>query len=180
MASLNVQTSYATAPSQGYAGTLASGDHDVITMKNVEASASIPFGKAVIFKAGGSTDMDALLPSVETDKVAGIVIRSHAYEKSWTDNDGNTYGGLDATGVRTGQLLNVLRRGRILVTAATAVVPGSRLWVRAVAGVGETLGALEDADDSTDMIDCTKQGVWMSTADVGGLAWLEVDFITAP
>jgi len=107
----------------------------------------------------------------------GIAIHSHNFAQSWTDSNGTVQGEVDATGIMPGVVFGVLRKGRILVTAATAVVAGvSKLWVRAVAGLGETYGALEDADDTTDMIDCTTKGTWMSTAAAGSLAWLEVDF----
>ncbi len=161
------QTSYSSNMAKGFAGMLADGSRaDIITMRNVEASAEIAFGLAVKY-GGTSDDLGAKLPAAETDKIAGIVVHTHSYNKT---------NQLGTTGVKTGELLNVIRKGRILVTAQTAVAPGDRLWVRAVAGGAEVLGGLEDADDSTDMIDCTNQGVWMTTAAAGELAWLEVDF----
>jgi hypothetical protein len=116
-----------------------------------------------------------ILPSAETDKIVGITVHSHEYSKGYTGAQ------LDATGVVAGAPLSVLRRGRIWVVCEDAVTRGDRLWVRAVGSTPpEYLGGLNNADDSTDMIDCTKQGVWLTSADAGGLAVLEDDFTNEP
>lgn len=167
---MSVQTSYGTSMTSGIEGALAdSGAHDVVALFNQEASASIAFGRAVKF---GTSDNGCKLPAAETDKIAGISLHTDQYAAEQ----------LDATGVKVGHVLSVLRKGRVWVMARTAVAPGDRLWVRAVSsGTGyETLGGLEDADDSTDTIDCTAQGVWLSTAAQGALALLEVDFTNKP
>lgn len=175
---MTVQSTFSDDRPIGYAGTLDSNmAHDLITMKNAEASTSIAFGRAVKFKDTVSSDKDAVLPAAETDKVLGIVIRSETYAPSWTDMDGTVHGQLDSTGVRPGGWLNVLRRGRVLVVCEDAVEAGDKLWVRAVAGGDpEFLGGLNNADDSTDMIDCTANGTWLTSASAGGLAWLDVNF----
>lgn len=176
---MSIQTSVSAAPAKGYAGTLdTAAPHLIVTARNAESSASIPFGKAVVWDPSTpATERDATLPANQSDPVMGIVVHSHRYSKKWVDGDGNTHGELDETGLMPGTIMGVLRKGRILVTAATAVVAGvSKLYVRRTAGLGETLGALEDAADSTDMIDCTSKGTWMSTVGAGELAWLEVDF----
>lgn len=174
-----IQTSVSVAPAKGYAGTLDPAYPSVlVSAQNAEASASIPFGKAVVYDPSSPAhDFSATLPAAETNTVMGIVVHSHHYARAWIDQSGTTHGELDATGLRPGTTFTVARKGRMLVTAASTVVAGvSKLWVRAVAGLGETLGALEDADDSTDMIDCTTQGRWVSNASAGELAWLEFDF----
>lgn len=177
MADMSLQTTYSEKPAIGYEGQIDGDDYVARPYKNAEASASIAFGRAVVRAAAPTTDFDAVLPSAETDKVIGIVARSNSYEPYWTDTAGNAHGQLKSDGLVPGTMMNVVRRGRMLVKAATAVTPGDRLWVRAVAAGAEYLGALEDADDGTDTIDCTMQGEWQSTASAGGLAWLEFDFI---
>lgn len=164
-----VQTSVATAPAIGLPGQLYDNDHGrrVTSLINEEATAEIAFGLAVKF---GTNDLDALLPAAETDKIAGIVIRSQEHDK------GSTNSALGDTGLKPGALMNVLRRGKIYATCDGGCNPGDLLWIRAVAGVGETLGALEAADDSTDMVDSTNHGVWLTTAADGEIAVLEVDF----
>lgn len=182
--SMSLQTDYPTAPSIGYNGQLvgAIDDHDIVTFKNVEASASIGFGRAVVFKLSSpASDLDVLLPAVETDTVAGIVIHFDQYARAFTTTDISgasvTVGELDGTGLRPNTLMACLRKGKILVVVEDGCAVGDRLWVRAVAaGDPEFLGGLNSADDSTDMIDCTKQGVFLTSAAAGGLAVLDVDF----
>lgn len=180
--SMSLQSTYNAAPAIGYEGMLqGNSPSHKRTYKNAEASASIPFGKAVVYKISApDTDLDVLLPAAASDKVAGIVIHSHDYGRAWTDADGNVHGELDSTGLRPGTLMSVLRQGVILVKVPTGCAVGDRLWVRAVATSGEELGACENADDSTDMIDCTKQGQFLTSAAANGLAWLEVNFLNEP
>lgn len=170
---MSVQTSYGVSMTKAIEGALAdTGAHDVVALYNEEASAKIPFGRGVCF---GTEDNGALLPASETDKVVGIVIHANQYT---TGSDGE----LTSDGLIPGAVMSVLRKGRVWVMARTAVTPGDRLWVRAVSSdTGfEVLGGLEDADDGTDMIDCTAQGVWRTTAAQGELAVLEVDFVNKP
>jgi hypothetical protein len=163
-----VQTSYGTTMPAAFSGQLADNSaNECIAMYN-GAAAEIAFGRAVKF---GAADYEAILPSAETDKIVGIVVHSHAYTKGFTGAE------LGSTGVVENGNLTVLRKGRIWVIAEDAVTRGDRLWVRAVAGGDpEFLGGLLNADDSTDTIDCTNQGVWLTSASAGGLALLEVDF----
>lgn len=177
-----LQTTYNLAPAIGMEGSLAENvPHVIIPGKNVEASASIPFGRAVCFDLSApASDYSMLLPAAETDTVAGIVLHKDRYARTWTSADGTVNGELDSTGLVTGTLMDVLRKGRVLVKCRLATAVGDRLWVRAVAGAGEWLGACEQADDSTDTIDCTKQGVFLSSCSALGLAWLEVDFTNKP
>lgn len=179
---ITLQTTYSAAPAIGYEGQLEAGTDPsgIITMKNAEASASMRLGSGVVFKTSSpSSDKDAILPTAETNKACGIVIRSHAYQPAWTDLDGVVHGSLDANGVRAGHMVNILRRGRILVRAEDAVVPGDRLWIRCTVGSPtdvEYVGSLTNADEGTETIDATAQGQWLTTAAAGALAWLEVDF----
>jgi hypothetical protein len=176
---MSVQTSYGTTLTSAIEGALAdSGAHDVVTKYNAEATAAISFGKAVKF---GATDQAALLPAAETDKICGIVLHTDQYStgsEGELKQDGTSW----TNGLRPGAAMSILRKGRMWAVARTAVAPGDRLWVRAVSAQSghEFLGGLEDADDSTDMIDCTAQGVWLSTAAQGELAILEVDFTNKP
>jgi len=173
---MSVQTTYSDAPARGFEGMIVGKDFDVMPMINAAASASIAFGRAVIFKSGGNAQ-DADLPSAETDKVAGIVVHSNAYSRAYTDSNG-TFGDLDSTGLRPGVMMNVLRKGVVLVICEDGCTKGDRLWVRAVGSTPpEYLGGLNNADDSTDMIDCTGQGQWLETKAAGELAMLEVDFM---
>lgn len=172
MAITSVQTTYGVRQTQALEGALAdNGEHDCVPLYNSEASAAIPFGRGVKF---GANDYACLLPAAETDKVVGITVRHDAYSVD--------AGGAGSTGVAAGGMMSIMRKGRIWAMARTAVTPGDRLWVRAVSSdTGyEVLGGLEDADDSTDTIDCTAQGVWRTTTAQGSLGILEVDFTNKP
>lgn len=167
-----VQTTYSTAPDVGLPGMLAdNGPNDVVTGINMEATAALPFGTAVCFE-GGTRDDGMLAPAANTDVVAGILLRSLAYEVDNLDSD--------VDGPKPKQTLNVLVRGRVYVTCENGCAPGDRLYIRAVAGEGEVAGALLSAADSTDTIDSTTQGIWRTTAAAGGIAVLDVDFANAP
>lgn len=181
MGNMNLQTSYGSTPAIGVAGQLeGSIDPDIIPLKNVEASASIPFGSAVAFKtASPVTDLDALLPAGSTDKLAGIVVYGNTYARQWTDSDGVKHGDLDSTGLVPGVIMNVLRAGKILVPCVTGCAPADRLYVCYAAG-GATYtvqGTLGNAAEASHTIDATTQGQWLSTAAANGLAWLQVDFL---
>lgn len=165
-----VQTSYPSAPEIGLPGMLRdNGPMDAVTGINQEASAVIPFGVAVCFE-GAARDDGMLLPDSLADVLAGISLRSLAY-----DPVVNT-----ADGIAAGGTLTVLTRGRVYVTCEDGCSPGDRLHVRAVATGSEVEGACRASADGSDTIDATTQGVWRSTAAAGQLAALDVDFVNAP
>lgn len=174
---MGVQSSYSRTQSAAFAGMLADdGHHDIFPMVNAEASASIPFGVGV---KKGTGDSDAVLPAAETDAIIGFTVHTHNYARGSSVSNSD----LDDNGdMRPGAVMNVLRKGRLYVYARTSAVVAftSRLWVRAVAGGGEFIGAAEDADDSTDTIDCTKQGQFITSGAQNALVVLEVDFLNAP
>ena len=172
---MSVQTTYATGPAAAIEGQLVDSDDNVIVaMKNNEASAEIAFGRAVAFE-GSTDDQGALLPlAANTPKLAGLVVHSHAYSKS-------ALGDLGTTGIKSGGVLNVLRKGRIWARCTSSVVPGDRLFAqKTVNGGTRPLGKLDNAADGGNSIDATAQGVWMTTAAADGLAILEVDFTNKP
>lgn len=176
---MSVQTTYGVRQTRALEGALAdNGAHDAVSLYNAEASAAISFGKAVAF---GATDFACLLPAAQSDKIAGLVIRHDAFSTG-ADGDLKTDGTLWTNGLRPGTMLSVLRKGRMWVVAHSAVTPGDRLYVRRTSAQSgeEYYGGCEDASDSTDMVDCTAQGVFLGTAAAGELVILEVDFTNKP
>jgi hypothetical protein len=172
---MSVQTTYVAA-ADAFEGMLYDGgpQPDIMSFINQETEAGdgtdeMAFGHAVKFE-GSSEDQGALHPTAETSVICGIVVHSHAY----ADDE------LGDVGVKPGAVLNILRRGKIWVRVPTGCAPGDRLWVRAVAGGGEEIGSCENADDSTDTVDCTNQGVFLTTAAADGLALLSVCFDNFP
>lgn len=161
-----VQTSYGTNLAVAFEGMKAdSGACDVWSMVNNEASAELAFGHAVCFE-GSTDDQGALSPDALTDKLAGILLHSHAYSNSPT-------GELGTSGLKPGAKLSVMRKGRVWAVAANGCAVGDRLHVRVLGG---TEGELRSAADGVNTIDATTQGVWLTTATAGNLAVLEVDF----
>jgi hypothetical protein len=136
--------------------------HEVVSMVNAEASAAMLFGQAVCF---GASDNAALSPDATTDVICGLVVHAHSYAAEQLNSA--------RTGVAAEEMLNVARKGRMLVTCEDGCVPGNRLHVRATGG---TEGALRASADGANTIALTGQGVWLTTAAAGGLAVLEFDF----
>ena len=67
------------------------------------------------------------------------------------------------------------------MATGTGAATAAGVVAAAVAGGDpEFLGGINNADDSTDMIDCTKQGIFLTSAAAGGLAVLDVDFTNKP
>lgn len=185
--SMSLQTDYPTVTPSGYSGQLigATEDHAIMSAKNAEVSASIGFGRGVAWKISSpATDLDVLFPAAQTDLVAGINIYLNEYARAFTTTDitgaSVTVGDLDGTGLRPGVVMAILRRGWILVTCDSGCAVGDRLFVRSTAAAGGAVGGLGNAADSTNMIDCTKQGQWLSSAAAGALAKLSVDFVNKP
>lgn len=172
------QTSYSLQPAIGFPGELdRTRPFSLLTMKNTEASASIRFGSAVKRNGSPTTDLDAVLPAAETDKVLGLVVRDMSYTRTWTAADGTTVGQLDSTGLVPGVMFQVATMGRMLVHVRTGATAGQGVWVRAVSGgASEYLGAIENADDLTNTIDCTTQAKFVTSCAADGHAWIEFDF----
>lgn len=166
------QTTYSSTPSKAYAGLRVVGEGDIIEPRiQGEASAVIPYGYGVIRHTTDVTK--AILPTTETDKVLGLVCRSHEYM------DGISYDP-DATppGIKPGANLNILRRGKIWVLAEDAVTAaGDRGWVRCTAGgAAEYVGGVTSADEGTETIDCTNQVEFQAACAAQDLVLVEVDF----
>lgn len=168
---MSVQTTYPQNFTAAIEGQLAdSGPHDIMVMRNDEASDEMPFGRAVKF--GSTSDQfSAKIPAAETDKIAGIVIHSYEYDPTYDLGD---------DGVLPGRPVQVLRKGRIRMRLEDAVQVADRGWVRAVAGAGELLGGVVPADDGTDTIDCTGQIVFLQAGAADDIVVVEVDFTNRP
>jgi hypothetical protein len=187
----------------GIAGQLAdSGEHDLVSGFNKEATAQIPFGFGLRVKPGSNGDefllasgFSGLAPGME---VAGLSVFSYNHHRVGpNDPAGNAAGDMGGSGLLPNAGLQVMRKGRAIVPVEIAVVAGDRAWCRGVAtgtsgsaawqgiwsGTGYNLA--NDAAGSSYMIDCRRQGVFRSgtyTAADGTtkVAILEVDFASRP
>lgn len=161
-----VQMTYSTNSGKAFAGLVVRADL-IVAKKNAEASASIPFGRAV---CPHSTDEDgAILPAAETDKPIGLVARYHNHGM---DVD------LDATGLKVGATMDVLVRGAMYVVAEDAPAYLGRGWIRCTAGgdAAEVVGGVTTADEGTETIDATGQIQFQEAGAAGDLVLVEVDF----
>lgn len=174
------QTTYRERPIAGAVGQLYSvdGDHPNITTGHVNGAAAIPYGNAV--------EVAALTTGPVFEQRMGVDNVDGSTAQIWGIALGGTHATADATTISAGVygaavdgMVNILRVGRVLVKpeASSSVVPGARLFVRKVAAGAEVLGALRGAADSTDCLDCSNQGQWITAPDADGLAVLEVNFV---
>ena len=165
---MTAQLTYSDTMTIGQSGQVDPDSNlQVRAMRNDEATAEVRFGVAVKYDDAANDKTSAALMSATTEVVAGLVVRSHAYDKDTQLGD---------DGVLPDNMLNVARSGRMMVLCEDGCQPGDRLYIRAVATGAELKGALRASSDGTDCIDSQGQGVWDSIAAAGGLAWLIFDF----
>lgn len=144
---------------------------DVVSATNEEASAELPFG--VMVKDGTGPD---LVKNVATtnDRLAGVIVHAQNFAKPVQLGD---------TGLKPGVTFGVLRKGRIYVRVEDAVEIGDEVHVRAVIGGAngygdagaESHGAFRGTQDGTDTIDITAFAKWVTEADAGEVAVVEID-----
>ena len=144
---------------------------DVVSETNEEASAELPFG--VMVKAGTGDD---LVKNITTtaDKLVGVIVHAQNFAIPVQ---------LGETGLKPGVTFGVLRRGRIYVRVEDAVTPDDEVHVRAVIGGAngygeagaESHGAFRGSDDGTDTIDITAFARWITSAEAGEVAVVEID-----
>jgi hypothetical protein len=161
-----VQTTYSINPGTGYPGLIVR--QDLVISKRI-GSSEVLFGSAVCPHA---TDEDkVILPAANTDKVAGLVARSHFHAP---DIEVNAAG----TGLKEGALANILVKGAMLVTAEDAVAWQARGYVRCTAGgdAAEKVGGIVGAAEGSETIDTSSQIQHQASSVAGGLVLVEVDF----
>lgn len=192
---MSLQDTYNANPPRGIAGQLIDAQSDnanVHPMFNAD-TVSLPYGHAVehvdVSATSFSGDTQAVasreaqqlikLVNANTDKVAGLVMHSHATVESETLAANVVAPSITWDALKVGASVNLLRQGRIRVRPepSSGVARGARLYVRAVAAGGWAAGSLRGSADGTNTIDCTNQGEWLSGIGADGLAELEVDFV---
>lgn len=159
-----VQISYPLTMQPAFAGMKAdSGEDDVRTFVNAEATAEMPFGVAV---AQGTTEPRAILPAAGTAKLVGVVLHSHDYDPFYD---------LGTVGVKPKLQVSVMNRGRVWVVVEEAVAVNDRAFVRFAAGAGGTqLGAFRRSADTATALEA-RGWRYISAAGAGGLAKVELD-----
>lgn len=171
------QTTYNTTPpiaAEGEIGT--SGPVDLISGIANDTNAVIPFGKFVVTKtaAAGGEIPEVELPNA-TGEVTGVYALGVVVRDRTIENDSATA----FAGYTDGEVLTIMRRGRIWVISEDAVSSaGAAAFVRFVAGVGEVLGSFRTDADTSDAV-ALPGARFMTTCDAGGLVLLELDPQTA-
>ncbi len=137
-----------------------------------EDSDEIPFGTMV---AKGSEDDGVLKLASAADKLAGVVMFGQKYEQ----------GGLELgdTGLKPGCSFDVLRHGTIYVQVEDAVTPASGVHVRwdedLEADPAEVAGAFRGTADPDKTLDCSTFCKFLTSADAGEFAIVEIDMTNA-
>lgn len=111
--------------------------------RNAESSAALPFGVPV--KRTTAAD-DCLKCAAETDVIAGFVLRDEKYFAALENTD---------DGLVAGATMTVMERGEMHLLCEVAMTLGDPVFIRVVAGAGETYGAVRKTADSTDTVDCS-------------------------
>ena len=151
-----------------YADTVNVTSTDVILNET-----NVPFGSFVSLNDEGQQTGDRRLvhlPQAATDvtnaRVAmGFALHTHAVENALTG---------DNLGYEPQSAVSILRRGRVLVQVEDAVVAGGQVFIRHVAGAGESLGAARSDVDGSDA-SALPSASFMTAASAGGLAVVEIN-----
>jgi hypothetical protein len=134
---------------------------------NVESSAEIAYGKAVI------ADTVNLVDGVKLPTANNQVIRGLAMRRQWIGSP-EEYG---TTGVKPAATFMVLRKGRIMLPLEVAVTArNARGFVQAIANSPRTVAAVQPSADSTNTIDTTVNISIEGVGGVGDMVEVEVDF----
>lgn len=169
------QTSVRTAPAIGTPGEPADlhaeRNGQVVSSVSEEASALIIPG---IMVQPGTGDYSSKLLTAVTNKLKGVVVRSHSV--------GDLDFDFSATnpGYRPGAEVPVARTCRWFVRIEENVTPASDVRVRCVAAGAEIAGSFRATADSTDCIEITPFAKWVRTAlAADGVGELEIDLANA-
>ncbi len=156
------QTSLSMKPAAYIAGQIVDlNDYDSDTFFNEEASAELAFGRLV--KQGTALNQAKEI-AAQADIAIGVVMHEHRYDKQYE---------LGATGVKSGGVLSVMRRGRIVVEVGEGVSPADAVRYNAT-GTAGTKGVFYKTASANNTV-LIKSARWLSTTTGAGLAELYID-----
>lgn len=156
---------------------------DIVSRFSQETSASAVIGFGLGVKPGAARDGVRIL-TASTEIVTGLTVLSFNHSPGATGDLDQTLGGL-----KPNSGLQLMKGGRMYAqidAGVTSIAPNvDRAYVRCVSNGGNTvIGALSNASDSTNSIDCRGQILFTSnifTAPDGTkIAEVEVDFTNKP
>ncbi|BBO74407.1 hypothetical protein DSCW_18240 [Desulfosarcina widdelii] len=156
-----MQTEVRSSMAVGLAGQIADiGPSDIITYTN-EHGDTVPFG---VFVTKGSGEGLAVLPDATGEVTGlvglGVVVRSHTQPQD--------------EGYADGDVMPVIKKGRVWVPVEDEVTAESAAFVRFVAGAGEQLGAFRSDADGTDAV-ALPNAKFVTDAAAGELALLDLN-----
>ena len=158
-----MQTSYSINQGISQAGMLADlGNNDVVSKYDTLDSLGVAFGLGL---AQGAADDQVHLPSASTDKFVGISVLVQHKEQQL---------GTGLVNYKQGDMISVLRKGRVWVQVDSAVVAGAPVFCRFAAGSGSVLGSFR-ADADTGSASQVMGSVFTSSAVAGGLAIVDIN-----
>jgi hypothetical protein len=99
----------------------------------------------------------------------GITVHTQAVAQNLTST-----GSSGSDGYALGEAMSVMRKGRIYVQVEDAVVAGNAVYVRYVAGTGETLGAFRSDADTSDAA-ILPGAKYRTSAAASGIAIVEIN-----
>ena len=165
------QTVHNVSPTHGTEGQIIDG-REVISAVVDSTNGVIPFGRALTFKTLPAPGKNAIveLPNatgeITGDNFAGISVRDPTVE---LPQGSNVF-----TGFKTGDVISLLRRGRLWVVSEDAVSARVPVFARFVAGGGEELGALRTDADTADAV-AIPGSKFMTSGGAGAVVEMELD-----
>lgn len=155
------------------------GTTNCTVVEDVPNEAGINFGLCVVqdidVTPAGNTDNLAHLPVLVTQitdihRALGPTVHTQALEQALVNADN--------VGYPIASAMSVLIKGRIWVRVEDAVEARGQVYVRAIAGAGERLGAFRSDADGSDA-GLLKGAVYKTSAGAGELAIVEINRPTA-
>lgn len=171
------QTSVSAAMTPAIAGGLYQNEpsSQIDSGQNEEGTNALAFGTVV---ARGTTERGYIQPAGATDvlKSCGVLLHSHAYARAYDGTSAT--GDLSSTGVLPKGKLNVLRRGRVWMTAEQDLARGDRsLRVRHTAGAGgSVIGAIRKDAVANETLNLSNAAEVIVGGAAGALIVIEFDF----
>lgn len=154
-----------------------------------EATTQMPFGYGVRFGSANNYYVLATGFSVSVP-VQGVNLLNANHMPAITLANGTVIGDLGSSGLLQYASLQVMRQGRVLVPVEASPSLGDRAWCRGIGTGSLTPGVWRGAAAGSAPlggsyhVDCSKQGVFRSTAFTAAdgstlVAVLEVDFVNS-
>jgi len=152
----------------GTAATVV-GTANCTVANQIANAAAIGFG--IVVSRDQMDDQKARLPIAAADitdaKIAlGFTVMTQAIEQN--------YGSAGSSGYVLESAMSVMRKGRIYVQTEDAVADGGSVYVRHVAGAGETLGSVRSDADGSDA-DILPGAAFRKTTSAAGISIVELN-----